>query len=137
MNNENTTDASPAVEAKPAVAPEVATPKPSPVKPTKTPFESKLDQRDLSIGEKNVYEGVSMLIGALIRVAKEAKYTGRLIGRLERDDRGNPLIPYIKAIAHTAKEFKKTVDADPEFQAGLEQAERRAFMEHMMSGIQG
>lgn len=108
-----------------------------PVAPADKPFQSKLKQKDLLLGEKAVFDGISMLIGALYRTAKEQKYISSLVARLEKDDKGNPLIPYAKLIAFYADEIKTLVNKDPQFQAGLEQAERRMFMEQMSGGFGG
>jgi len=117
------------------VTPETEIKKTTLVEPTKTPFESKLEQKDLTIGEKIVLDGFSLIIGSLVRLAQERKYGNRLITRMENTDKGNPLIPYIKSVAFFAENIKQQVDADPEFQAGLEAAERKQFMERMSGGM--
>ena len=112
-------------------------PQAGPVAPAKKQFQSKLQQKDLLLGEKNVFDGVSMLIGALYRTGKENKYIVSLANRLEKDDPGNPLTPYVKTIGYFADEIKNLVDKDPDMQAGLEAAERRMFLEQMGGGFGG
>ena len=107
-------------------------PEVGPVAPsTKEPYKSLIDPHDITIGEHQVYEATHMLLGGLARLGKETKYTNRLIKRLESDDAGNPVIPYVKLLFTYADQVRKIIDGDPEFQAALEAVQRKMFMERM------
>lgn len=109
-------------------------PQSGPVEPAQQAFESNLIIADMVIGEKQILDASSAIIGALLRIAGRKKYLDGIVNTLTSKDEGNPMIPYLKTVAFFAQEIKKAVDKDPQFQAGLEQAQRRAFMEQMTGG---
>lgn len=104
-----------------------------PVAPAQEPFQSQININDLTVGEEAASRLTNLILGVLIRAAKERKYMERLSARLA-NEAGNPFKRYVDLILLYATEAQKLIDADPQIQAALEESERQAFMARMGGG---